>query len=705
MSDRIWRENEVSSEETAPDHSGKAARKIWRQDELRSARSDKDSRLTIGADLWEREAGTRTEIPVAKKRGEGVSRRESRASRPRFRQLTTVLGLLLIVGFAGDVVYAGFGIRASLRRAANQIEDGAESLGAGELSAARESFEAADGAAREAEGLVRRPGLSIIGGIPELRKDVGTLRALARSAELAARAGSTAVQAAESMGAEGESLASAFFVQGRVQLENIAAGQPFVDDVADLVAESNRVLGRAPEPRLQAVKEAIDEARRRTSQAHSTAQKGSVLFSALPELLGADASREYLLAFQALGEARATGGLFGVYGLLNVRDGDIDLGRVEPVLNAFPADVIDGVKAPPSFEENYGSQYATRQVQQVNVSPNFPAVAEVFLRMYQQETGERLDGVIAMDPITLQQMMTGMDAIESLLLEGSVTSENAAEVLMVDSYLKFKDPNNQNRFLADLVRRFWDRLTSSTDNAQAISGLAEAARTGHFKVYSRDSSVQQSLAKLGANGGLPEDPNVQMVFHNNYGGNKVDYHLRRKVNTQVRLMSDGKARVRTRVVMRNTAPAGPASLLLGPPERLAAEGDDPGLNRMLLNFLLPEGAVPRSLRIDEREIEPFTYEESHHVVAWEVVEIPAGESLTATLVSEGSANVSRSGIFALTLQPQTLVEPERFTLKIRAPSGFMLKEADRLTAQPKAIVEISGILDEPEQVRLELVPR
>lgn len=311
-----------------------------------------------------------------------------------------------------------------------------------------------------------------------------------------------------------------------------------------------------------------------------------------------------------------------------------------------------------------------------------------------------------MDPVTLQQMMRGMAPIESPYFDEPITDENAVDVLMVESYLgKFENTAKQNVFLVDLIDRFWRQLNTDPGSAETMAGVAEAVRTGHLKFFSDISEDQDALSFLNASGGLPEDPNVQMIFHNNYSGNKVDYYLRRKVETLIELNPDGTTRHTTRVTLKNTAPDGPPSVLLGPPSDLADDlGDPPGLNRMILNFLLPEGAIPRTLTIDDKRTDPFTFDEEEHVVAWDIFEIPAGETVAATLISEGFANISRSGVYTINLHPQSLVEPERFELQVEAPEGFLFQEPKTVSAEASDVFTLSGRLDETLTVKLQLVP-
>ena len=175
-------------------------------------------------------------------------------------------------------------------------------------------------------------------------------------------------------------------------------------------------------------------------------------------MLGGGGERRYLLSFQAPGEARGTGGLAGLVGVLETNPGRLELGDVLPYQDLGPSR-IRNVEAPDWFEASYGPQQALTEWPQANVSPNHPVVADVLLDMYEAARGERLDGVLTMDPITLAYLMEGIGSIETRRPEMVLDSSNAADVLLHDSYTDFETPEEQNFFLGEVVDGFWSRLS------------------------------------------------------------------------------------------------------------------------------------------------------------------------------------------------------------------------------------------------------
>ena len=138
--------------------------------------------------------------------------------------------------------------------------------------------------------------------------------------------------------------------------------------------------------------------------------------------------------------------------------------------------------------------------------------------MYAKATGKDLDGVIAMDPLALQDMIGAVGSLNGDGVVTTVDESNAADVLLRDSYTQFPNPDKQNVFLASLVRQFWDKLNgTSTDGQKLVTGLVHAISTQHVKIYSDHPEEQSSFAGAGAAGDYNAyGPGVQMVFGNNY---------------------------------------------------------------------------------------------------------------------------------------------------------------------------------------------
>jgi hypothetical protein len=370
----------------------------------------------------------------------------------------------------------------------------------------------------------------------------------------------------------------------------------------------------------------------------------------------------------------------------------------------FADSVTEPVDGPGWFERNYGPQKALLQTSQANISPNFPAVASVLLEMYEQGMGEELDGVFAMDAVALADLMPATGPIASSATGRRITAANVEEVIMRDSYLEFDEGPRQERLLTDVIQGFWTKLQRGDfKSVKLATGLSDAVRAGHIKVYSRDIDEESSLAALGAAGDyFSSGSNVQLVFHENIAPNKVDYYLRREISTLVRLQTNGVARVTTEITLRNEAPAQPPSVLLGDGKRFPV-----GTNVMLLYTLRPERSVLDEFTVDGRDVTPSRIFDLDYPVTWYALEIPAGTEQTVSLSYRAPMRVidDDTAEFDMTFYPHTTVVPDDLHVTIQAPDGFTVERASGVRMEDEsASASGGGPLAEPRTVSVTIGP-
>jgi hypothetical protein len=514
------------------------------------------------------------------------------------------------------------------------------------------------------------------------------------------------VSAARAAGATEQGLMSAFYQRGRIRFEPIERARPYLAEGALLMERVGALVERAPEPSTPWVQEALATARQWGRSTRDTARRATTLLEILPDFLGRGDRRRYLLAFQTPGEARGTGGLMGFYGVLGVTDGRVRLERLGSVQELMD-EPITGVQAPGWFRRRYRLAGSFDYWQQANLSPNFPVVARVWLQMYRSTTGESLDGVLAMDPIALGHLLHATGPLRAKGIDVTVGPHNAKDVLLRDSYVNFgEDTEAQRNYIERLIRQFWHRLAEGAiDPAALAQGTAESVRTKHFKVYTRADDDDDELRELGVDGDYTAlGPNLQLIFHNSYASNKVDYFLEQRIHTSVRLASSGTADVTTTTVLDNRAPSAPSSSLLGPGQ---IKSDTVGINRSTLEFLLPRGAKVRSFAVEGKRVRPVVDYEAGFPVAWKLVEVPAGKSKRVTVsytIPEALTPPQDGSDFSMSLVPQTTVNPPSFSLTVVPPYGYELEPVQGATTTSGGI-RTSGILDQEQTLRARLRAR
>lgn len=267
----------------------------------------------------------------------------------------------------------------------------------------------------------------------------------------------------------------------------------------------------------------------------------------------------------------------------------------------------------------------------------------------------------------------------------------------------------QNEYLNGLIDAFWDALGSDDVRvARLMEGLSIATRTQHLKVYARDPLVQQTLAALDATGDYttrgatgaqtpalaPRSDAVQLLFNNNFSGNKVDFFLKRTVDTMVSLRANGSARVTVSVELENEADEAPpgAATLVRPFDRALPFGT----NRMLLGLITPEGSIPGTVTRAGRNLVPIVAREGPRPVLLQVVEVPAGETVEVVYRYMWPAawvpDAGGEGTFSFTLWPQATVRPDFYSLTVEPPPP--------LSVDGYPMYDIQGRLQQPIGVQL-----
>lgn len=664
-------------------------------------------RRTVGTtkavDLERRRIRVRERVPRASHRSLSTATSSARSPRRRgWRKAVAYSGLAVALLLLVDGLYVGLRLNSSLRSARDHFEAAESHLSDGRFRQAESQLSDALVDSGGAVSLTRHPSFLLTKLIPLLGADAKSVESVTRAAELSARAGLSVARIPEAVGQVDGNIAAAVFHDGRVNFNVVRSTQPVVSEAAVSLEEAARLLNEAPIPRIGSLKTAFLKTRLEVTRAAAAAIRGDVLLQELPGLFGANGWRQYLLALQTPSEARGGGGLLGIYGILEAQQGRVRLTRADPIGELTGPPPARAESMPGWFERTYGRLGALRQYQQANLTPNFPVAAEAWLQMYEDDTGERLDGVIAMDPIALGELLRGTGPIEAEGLDVEVDSENAAKVLLLDSYTKFDDVNDQSRYLAGLIDVFWRRLNGDIDAHGFVSGLASAASTNHLKAYVPEQA--EALGELRVDGDFTAaGPNVQVVFNNNYGVNKMDYFLYRRVETTVRLLEDGSAEVTTTATLRNDAPTDAArSLVFGP----GTGGiERPGLNAMFLHFILPEDSKLDSFVNEGKRRRPYSGSDGGRHMVFDFFDIPAGESRTATVryAIPHAFDTGDAGSFALTMWPQATVNADDFSLQFIAPDGQILVDPD--TGQRMEEMSLSGILCAPRTMGVQIENR
>ncbi|MDF2045931.1 DUF4012 domain-containing protein [Microbacterium sp. Kw_RZR3] len=317
----------------------------------------------------------------------------------------------------------------------------------------------------------------------------------------------------------------------------------------------------------------------------------------LPNMLGQDGPRNYLLLVQNNAEWRSLGGLTGTAILLHTDAGKISLVDTQSA-TGLVRDLADPiVPLPAEVTKIYGTRPA-RYFHNLTQVPNFPVDGPIAREMYRSKTGVQVDGVIAVDPVVLSYLLETIGPVE-LPTGDSLTRENAVQFLLNEVYFRYSDPATQDKVFASAAGAVFEGLINGRGTMEGLlAALGRASEERRLLVWSADADEEAILEGTTLAGQLPVSDSRTArfgVFFNDGTGSKMSYYLKPTVTITSgscgSVSDSGRDDLTLRVSLTNTAPADAATSL---PEYITgggAYGTKPGQANVISNIYLPQGST------------------------------------------------------------------------------------------------------------------
>lgn len=583
--------------------------------------------------------------PVAEP-ASGPSASEPPASTGRRRALWLVVGVvvLILIG-VGWLVYAAIAVKGDLesartdaQRARTLILDGDQQGGA--QRAAQSAADKARSASTRTHGIV----WSAAAAIPWLGEPFDSVSHI--SDTVSDYASQVLVPAADLSSVldpaklrSGDAINTTPLREAEPQLAVIAAKSHALADRAAGIAPS--WWGTVADARQQ-LADMIE-------RANATVQGTSVAAQLIPSMLGADSPRHYLLAMQTPSESRGTGGLVGGFAVINA-----DRGRVTvPTLGTnaeFRDPAVPQLDLGPDFDLLYGPFQPYTDFRNGNLSANFPDAAQIWMANWRAQTGQQLDGAIALDPIAMSYLLKVTGPV-TLPGGEKITAENIAPITLSTSYQRFADDNTaRKKYLQSISRAVIDQVSGFRgDTGALLEALGRGVHERRIMVYSNDSHEEQILqtTNLGHQISDTSAPYLQVVL-TNAGGNKLDYYLRREISYQAAGCSAGTRESRVTVKLTNTL-----DNLSLPDYVIAPNGTnlsvERGTNLVNVALLTTKGATVTSLQVDDAGPLYVNQTFAGRPYVSTMVRVPPGQTVTVVLTLQEPT--SAHGAAQVPIQP------------------------------------------------------
>ncbi|XAS66658.1 DUF4012 domain-containing protein [Micrococcaceae bacterium Sec5.7] len=358
-----------------------------------------------------------------------------------------------------------------------------------------------------------------------------------------------------------------------INLDPLTTAKPKLVSSAHAVRQSSdRLNAIDAEKLLPQVSGPLVQAREQLESLRDGLDAAADAASIAPDMMAAQGTRHYLLLIQNNAEVRATGGIPGALAVLTIDNGKLTLG------SQTSATELGSFTPPVAVDSDQQQIYSARlgkYMQDVNLTPDFPTAASTAHAMWEKKTGDRLDGVISIDPVALGYILDATGPVELTdpalkVLAGSalptkLTGKNVVPTLLSKVYATIAQPQLQDAYFAGVAKEIFGALSTGKGDSKAlVGGLTRGADERRIMVWSANSEEQSVIADYplgGSISGAAVSPAQFGVYFNDGTGAKMDYYVKRTAQLVDECTNDEYSQIKVRVTSTNTAPLDAATSL------------------------------------------------------------------------------------------------------------------------------------------------
>lgn len=346
-----------------------------------------------------------------------------------------------------------------------------------------------------------------------------------------------------------------YFNQAQVELakadDNLAR--------AEALIENKEFIKKMP----QILKIRVDSLAEKLLLYRDLVKKGRAASFLLPQIVALDGSKNYLILLQNNMELRPAGGFIGSYATVSFEGGKLKKLDVNDIY------AIDGqlklhVEPPREIKEDLGQKGWF--LRDSNWEPDFPTSARQAEWFFTKETGERVEGVLALDISAMESLLTVVGGLDLPDYDGKITAENLFEKAISHAEQGFF-PGSQAKktFLTALTNQFLNKVffLPHQNWPGIVTALGQALEGKHLSIYLDDPKLFSYLLSQNWTNALPRASDVKerpfpdflAPVEANLGANKANYYLDRSYNLETVIGKEGEIRHRLRISYTNRSPS------------------------------------------------------------------------------------------------------------------------------------------------------
>ena len=411
-----------------------------------------------------------------------------------------VLFLLVVaVGTCGFMLYrSAMTVKAQAAEVMAQVDPMKEALKNGDAATLDDSVGTVQEKMAAINSEVHTPLWTLASFIPVVGEDIRSVQTLGEAGT--ALVNDALVPIANAVSGTG---LSDLLQDGVVNVDLVRSVSDSVNDALPTIQSSVDAISSLPEAHIPQLREVLGKVQEPLSSASGLVDQLGPMLQLLPQMLGGDGARTYLVIAQNNSELRSTGGLPGAWGTITINDGVISMGEFQSILHEPDLHVEGTDEERSALMTNFDSDPA-----QVNCLPDFSRVGELASDYWSQAGNGEVNGVIAVDPVFLQRLLAlcgSISAPDGAVVDGT----NAAKVLLSDTYWKYgDDPDAQDAYFASVAGMAFSQVMGHLGDAdlmELVDVVEQSGADGRLLVWMANSDEEGLMDALGFSGKFEAD--------------------------------------------------------------------------------------------------------------------------------------------------------------------------------------------------------
>ena len=314
----------------------------------------------------------------------------------------------------------------------------------------------------------------------------------------------------------------------------LLAIQPDVQALTAELTEAGRLIVAADTRGLPgSIAEPLREAQQAMPGLLQGLHKVSGLVSVLAELGGASRARTYAVVFQNPNELRPTGGFWGQIAFVKMQNGRVEKLDIKSIYD--PAGQVISLQHAPEGLDVISPSFA---LQDANWFADFPTSARVLMGFLSETGDPRLDGVIALNPKVVTDLLalTGPVLVDDLgvrVSEDTFVAEAQYEVAD-------KDPDHDQAFFPGFAENFLEQLFSldQSKGTTVVQTFLDAVARKDIQFFFGEEELRTLPETIGADGVLVRDADLVAPVFANIGGGKTDQYIDESRSLDMQIQGD-----------------------------------------------------------------------------------------------------------------------------------------------------------------------